>query len=72
MKIHTEQIVKVFPVYTGKSPEWFTLETWFDRHYRLWVSRIVDSSDNQVGDVVYSSKKERAIKFAKSDFGVAE
>jgi hypothetical protein len=70
MKIHTQQIVKVFPTYTGKAPEWFTLETWYDRSKWVWFSRIVDSLGNQVGDAENSSEKELSIKFTKDAFGV--
>lgn len=47
---------KKFPAITR--PDGYRIESWYDRHTRSWITKLIDSGDNQVGDAQYDSRHE--------------
>ncbi len=40
--------------------EKFTVETWFDRSSRNWITQIKDLDGNQVGDAMFAGRRDSA------------
>lgn len=41
--------------------EKFTVETWFDRSSRNWITQIKDLDGNQVGDALFAGRRDSAV-----------
>jgi hypothetical protein len=39
----------------------FTVETWFDRSSRNWITQIKDLDGNQVGDALFAGRRDSAV-----------
>ena len=37
------------------------VERWYDRSTRSWITRVIDSEGNQVGDADYSGDRQSAL-----------
>ena len=49
------------------------VETWYDRHQRIWVTQLKNKDGYQIGNTIYSFTKEEAketTKELKAEYGI--
>ena len=49
-----------------------TIESWYDRTYRVWYAALITDAGVQVFEAMYAMTREDAIKYTKDEMSLCE